>query len=149
MEYWCDKMKQSEIIVWHCYLRCFNIPYSRGLACDRQIKICQYFLLAYIHMMTPYRTAKFKSADIFTIVIQGPTAKFNSRQYSGYMVAWKCWVLFLWTSGPFLSIHRIAIRFHRGCWHEVWQGLPLCLLQCSPETSAQDGICTLGVSYVL
>ena len=27
------------------------------------------------------KTAKFKSANIFTMVIWGPTAKFNSRQY--------------------------------------------------------------------
>ena len=49
--------------------------------CNRQIKIRQYFLLAYIHMAIPYRTAKFKSANIFAMVILGSTAKFNSRQY--------------------------------------------------------------------
>ena len=32
-------------------------------------------------MAIPYRTAKFKSADILPIVILGSTAKFNSRQY--------------------------------------------------------------------
>ena len=69
------------------------IPYSRkiwlgikfgGLAvylCNRQIKMRQYFILAYIHVAIPYRTAKFKSANIFAIAIWGPTAKFNSRQY--------------------------------------------------------------------
>ena len=41
----------------------------------------QYFILAYIHVAIPYRTAKFKSANIFAIAIWGPTAKFNSRQY--------------------------------------------------------------------
>ena len=40
-----------------------------------------YFLLAYIPMATPYRTAKFKSANIFAIAILGPTAIFNSHQY--------------------------------------------------------------------
>ena len=32
-------------------------------------------------MVIPYRTAKFKSADIFIMAIWGPTAKFNSHQY--------------------------------------------------------------------
>jgi hypothetical protein len=32
-------------------------------------------------MAIPYRTAKFKSANIFTIAILGSTAKFNSCQY--------------------------------------------------------------------
>ena len=32
-------------------------------------------------MAIPYRTAKFKSAKIFAIVILGSTAKFNFRQY--------------------------------------------------------------------
>ena len=32
-------------------------------------------------MEIPYRTAKFKSANILAIVILGSTAKFNSRQY--------------------------------------------------------------------
>ena len=32
-------------------------------------------------MAIPYRTAKFKSANIFAMAIWGPTAKFNSHQY--------------------------------------------------------------------
>ena len=32
-------------------------------------------------MVILYQTAKFKSANIFAVVIWGPTAKFNSRQY--------------------------------------------------------------------
>ena len=47
----------------------------------RQIKIRQIFLLAYIRMAIPYRTAKFKSANILIIAILGSTANFNSRQY--------------------------------------------------------------------
>ena len=39
------------------------------------------YLHIYICIAIPYRTAKFKSANIFTMAIQGPTAKFNSRQY--------------------------------------------------------------------
>ena len=70
-----------------------NIPYSRkiwrgikfgGLAVyyyNRQIKIRQNFPLAYIRMAIPYRTAKFKSANILSIAILGSTAKFNARQY--------------------------------------------------------------------
>ena len=70
-----------------------NIPYSRKIwrgikfgslavcLCNRQIKICQYSLLLYIRMAIPYQTAKFKSANIFAMVILNPTAKFNSRQY--------------------------------------------------------------------
>ena len=39
--------------------------------------------ISYSHrgMAIPYRTAKYKSDNILTIVILGPTAKFNSRQY--------------------------------------------------------------------
>ena len=44
-----------------------------GLACNRQIKIKirQNFILAYniIRMAIPYQTAKFKSANIFTMAI--------------------------------------------------------------------------------
>ena len=32
-------------------------------------------------MAIPYRTAKFKSANIFAMAILGPTTKFNSCQY--------------------------------------------------------------------
>ena len=52
-----------------------NIPYSRkiwrfgGLARDRQIKIRQYFILAYMRVAIPYRTAKLKSANISTMAI--------------------------------------------------------------------------------
>ena len=58
-----------------------EIPYSRkiwrgikfGALADRptyrQIKIRQYFILAYIRMAIPYRTAKFKSTNIFTMAI--------------------------------------------------------------------------------
>ena len=72
-----------------------HIPYSRkiwrgikfgGLAVlhvyyNRQIKIRQIFLLAYIRMAIPYRTAKFKSANTLIIAILGSTTNFNSRQY--------------------------------------------------------------------
>ena len=64
------------------------IPYSQkiwrfGSRCyNRQIKIHHNFLLTYIiHMAIPYRTAKFKSANILPIAILGSTSKFNSRQY--------------------------------------------------------------------
>ena len=51
--------------------------------CNRPIKTRQYFLLAYNYTYgaIPYQTAKFKSANIFSMAILGPTAKFNSRQY--------------------------------------------------------------------
>ena len=52
-----------------------------GLYYNRQIKIRQNFLLAYIRMAIPYRTAKFKYANILAIAILGSTAKFNARQY--------------------------------------------------------------------
>ena len=70
-----------------------NVPYSRkiwqeikfsGLAVylyNRQIKIHQYFLLTYMRVEILYQTTKFKSANIFVMVILGPTAKFISRQY--------------------------------------------------------------------
>ena len=64
-----------------------GLPYSRkiwrfgGLYYNHQIKIRQNFLLAYIHMAMPYRTAKFKSANILLIAIWGSTAKFNAHQY--------------------------------------------------------------------
>ena len=37
--------------------------------------------VSYSHMVIPYRTAKFKSANILALAILGSTAKFNSRQY--------------------------------------------------------------------
>ena len=52
-----------------------------GPPCNHQIEICQYFILAYIYMVIPYQTAKFKSTNIITIVMWDPTVKFNSRQY--------------------------------------------------------------------
>ena len=63
------------------------IPYSRkiwrfgSLYYNRQIKIRQNFLLAYIRMAIPYRTAILKSANILLIAISSSTAKFNARQY--------------------------------------------------------------------
>ena len=80
------------------------IPYSRKIwqgikfgdlavyLNNRQIKICQNFLLAYICMAIPYRTAKLKSTNTFAMAIWDPTAKFNScqyfRLYSIIYVAW-------------------------------------------------------------
>ena len=70
----------------------FSIPYSRKIwrgikfgglvvrAYNRQIKVRQYFLHAYIRMAIPYRTAKFKSANIFARADSMRSAKFNSRQ---------------------------------------------------------------------
>ena len=70
-----------------------GIPYSRKIwqgikfgylvncLSNGQIKIRQNFLLAYIHMAILYRTAKFKSANMFEMAIWDPTAKFNSCQY--------------------------------------------------------------------
>ena len=52
-----------------------------GLCYNRQIKIGQNFLLAYIRMAILYQTAKFKLANILAIAIMGSTTKFNSRQY--------------------------------------------------------------------
>ena len=58
-----------------------TLPYSREIwqgikfgslvvyLCNCHIKIHQYFILAYIRMAIPYRTAK------------GPTTKYNSHQY--------------------------------------------------------------------
>ena len=68
------------ILKWenYCSHVLMGIPYSQkiwwgikfgGLACNRQIKFHQCFILAYIHMSIPYRTAKFKSANIFTMAI--------------------------------------------------------------------------------
>ena len=48
---------------------------------NRQIKIRQNFLLAYIHMATLYRTTKFKSTNILAIAILSSNAKFDSHQY--------------------------------------------------------------------
>ena len=72
------------------------LPYSQkiwwginfgGPPCNSQFKICQNILLAYIHMVIPYRTAKFKSANILAMVILGPTAKLIPANISSYMVA--------------------------------------------------------------
>ena len=49
--------------------------------CNFQIKTRQHFLLEHICMAIPCQTAKFKSANIFSMAILGPTAKFDSCQY--------------------------------------------------------------------
>ena len=71
---------------------CTTITYSqkiwRGIkfgglavrAYKRQIKVRQYFLHAYIRIAIPYRTAKFKSANIFARADSRRFAKFNSLQ---------------------------------------------------------------------
>ena len=46
-----------------------------------KLKSAKNFLLAYICIVIPYRTAKFKSTNIFPIAILGSTTKFNYRQY--------------------------------------------------------------------
>ena len=87
---------QKSIQYLHADMHMYNhmhIPYSRkiwrrikfgGLAVylnNRQIKIRQNFLLAYIRVAIPYRTAKLNSTNTFAMAIWDPTAKFNSRQY--------------------------------------------------------------------
>ena len=71
-----------------------NLPYSRkfwrgikfgGLAdrlSNRQIKIRQNFLLAYIHMAILCRTAKFKSANTFEMAIWDFPPIFPAIRYS-------------------------------------------------------------------
>ena len=54
--------------------------------CNCQIKICQYFLLTYIHMAIPYQTAKFRSANILVMEILGPTANLIPANISVSMV---------------------------------------------------------------
>ena len=51
----------------HNYCMLYNQKIWRfgGLACNLQIKIHQYLLLAYIRMAIPYRTAKLKNQPIF------------------------------------------------------------------------------------
>ena len=84
--YYCSRKKAEPGIVlcWIVYLillNCVRLPHSRKFwrgikfgdlavcLCNCQIKIRQYFLLGYIRMVIPYRTAKFKSANIFAMVI--------------------------------------------------------------------------------
>ena len=76
------------ILYMHLYKCIYCIAGKSGslavCLCIRQIKIRQYFLFAYMYiipMAIPYQTAKFKYANIIAMVILGPTAKFNSRQY--------------------------------------------------------------------
>ena len=71
----------------------YNLPYSRkywwghkfgSLAVGEatvKLKIHQYFVHTNIHMAIPYRTAKFKSANIFVSVAQDQTTKFKDCQY--------------------------------------------------------------------
>ena len=61
-----------------------SLAFWRSVFVTAKIKIRQCFIFAYkIHMIIPYQTAKFKSANIkfFALVIWGPTTNFNSRQY--------------------------------------------------------------------
>ena len=59
---------------------CYTVIIVITVILQPPIKIRQNFLLAYIRMAIPYRTAKFKSAKIW-----GSTAKFNARQYFRYL----------------------------------------------------------------
>ena len=66
----CETMARCEKVWAHtAKKRAYCIARKFGslavCLCNRQIKICQYFILAYICMAIPYRTAKFKSANIF------------------------------------------------------------------------------------
>ena len=73
------KMLPWQLATEYCIARKFGglVVYLN----NRQIKIHQNFLLAYIRMAILYRTAKLKSANTFAMAIWDPTAKFNSRQY--------------------------------------------------------------------
>ena len=71
--------------IWDCMIITYSQKIWRGIKfgglafclCNCKIKIHQYFILAYIiRMAIPYQTAKFKSTNIFAMVIWGPTAKF-------------------------------------------------------------------------
>ena len=93
-------------------MRSCVIPYSRkiwwgikvgGLAVyitTAKLKFAKFsYLHIYIIMAIPYRTAKFKSANILAIVILGSTAKFNSCQYFQLYIRYKFMLLFLHSSG--------------------------------------------------
>ena len=58
-----------------------NLAVSQSIFATAKLKLANISYLHIIRMAIPYRTAKFKSTNIFTIVILGPTAKFNSYQY--------------------------------------------------------------------
>ena len=71
----CSQANSAQLMTTCLNLR---LPYSRkywrgikfgALVCDRQIKIRQHFILAYIRVAIPYRTAKFKFANISTMAI--------------------------------------------------------------------------------
>ena len=90
--YLSDYRWMSSKLMINIMLLCYrllnvHVPYSwkiwwfGGQYYNRRIKIRQNFLLAYIHMVILYRTAKFKSANVLEIAILGSTAKFNSCQY--------------------------------------------------------------------
>ena len=81
----------SNIRIATTFEKYLEIPYSRKIwqgikfgslgvyLCNRQIKISQYFILAYIiRNAIPYKTTKFKSTSIIAMAICGPTTKFNS-----------------------------------------------------------------------
>ena len=87
-QYYCEVCRIScacaAVSVKYAYVmpyRSRKIWWFGGLYYSHQIEIRQNFLLAYIHMVILYRTAKFKFANIFAIAILGSTAKFNSHQY--------------------------------------------------------------------
>ena len=101
------------VYAWIPTTRKSVIPYSReiwrgikfgGLAvclATAKLKSTDISYLHIIHMAIPYRTAKFKSANIFAMGIWGPTAKFNSCQYSRlYGILFVCMIMlnFLFTA---------------------------------------------------
>ena len=69
----------QEYIIIYCIAGKFG-----GSRYDRQIKIRQYFRIECMRvysMTIPYRTAKFKSANVFISAALDHTAKFKDRQY--------------------------------------------------------------------
>ena len=59
-----------------------NLAVWQSIFATAKLKLAN---ISYLHniirMAIPYWTAKFKSANIFAMVILGPNAKFNSHQY--------------------------------------------------------------------
>ena len=85
-------MKMLNTTRWKSFVWCycidgkfggeFNLAVWRSIFTTAKLKSANITCLnIIICMVIPYWTAKLKSTNIFTMVIWGPTAKFNSCQY--------------------------------------------------------------------
>ena len=89
--YFCTQIVNLSIVLFYSQKIWRGIKFGilAVYLCDRQIKIRQYFILAYniIGMVIPYRTTKFKSANILQSRFKTQPPNLIPVHISGYPVS--------------------------------------------------------------